>query len=141
MCLPVWRRLTAVSAGMMETVAFLGTGTMGMPMARHLLRAGFPVRAWNRSPERARPLADDGAEVVEEVRAASDGAGLMMTILSDTDAVLDSVSDALESLGSDALWLQMSTIGITGTERCDELADQAGVVFVDAPVLGTRAPA
>jgi 3-hydroxyisobutyrate dehydrogenase len=125
----------------MDTVAFLGTGTMGMPMARHLLRAGFPLRAWNRSSERARPLADDGADVVEEVRAAADGADLLVTMLSDADAVLDNVSDALESLGSDALWIQMSTIGIAGTERCRELADQADVVFVDAPVLGTRAPA
>ena len=44
-------------------VAILGTGLMGAPMARNLLRAGYPVRAWNRSAEKALPLAEKGAEI------------------------------------------------------------------------------
>ncbi len=125
----------------MTTVAFLGTGTMGLPMARNLAQAGFEVRAWNRTPERARPLEEDGAEVFSDPREAAADGDLLLTMLSDTDAVLDSAGPALAALQDEAAWVQMSTIGIAGTERCERAAAEAGVVFVDAPVLGTREPA
>jgi len=125
----------------MTTIAFLGTGTMGLPMARNLLEAGFTVRAWNRSPERARPLTDWGAEVFDDPRQAAEGCELMLTMLSDASAVLDTAVGALDGLAENAIWSQMSTIGIEGIERCAELAQRAGVRLVDAPVLGTREPA
>jgi len=53
------------------TVALLGTGIMGAAMARNLLGAGMEVRAWNRSTEKAEPLADDGATVVEDATEAA----------------------------------------------------------------------
>lgn len=125
----------------MTTIAFLGTGTMGMPMARNLAEAGFALRAWNRSPDRARPLSDVGAEVLEDPREAAAGADLMITMLSDADVVLETADRALAGAEDGLLWLQMSTIGIEGTERCAELAERHGVGLVDAPVLGTREPA
>src|SRR5450755_2238827 len=57
----------------MTQLAFLGTGTMGLPMARNLLRAGVTVHAWNRTLDRAKPLADDGSELFEYAAAAADG--------------------------------------------------------------------
>ncbi len=125
----------------MTTVAFLGTGTMGLPMARNLARAGFEVRAWNRTPERARPLEEDGGKVFGDPGETAAGSDLLVTMLSDTDAVLDSARPALEALAQDAAWVQMSTIGIEGTELCERAATEAGAVFIDAPVLGTREPA
>jgi 3-hydroxyisobutyrate dehydrogenase len=125
----------------MTTLAFLGTGTMGLPMARNLAQAGFEIRAWNRTPERARPLEEDGATVAAEPRGAAAGSELLVTMLSDTVAVLDSARAALPALAPGAIWLQMSTIGIEGTEMCERAAGEAGVEFVDAPVLGTREPA
>jgi len=124
-------------------LAFLGTGTMGLPMARRLLGAGLVVHAWNRSVERARPLERDGAQVFGDPRSATAGCSRMVTMLSDADAdaVLDAAKRAIDGLDGDGTWIQMSTIGIEATQRCAELADQAGVGFVDAPVLGTRAPA
>jgi 3-hydroxyisobutyrate dehydrogenase len=50
---------------MAERVALLGTGIMGTPMARSLLKAGFRVRVWNRTPEKARVLAAEGAHLAE----------------------------------------------------------------------------
>ena len=50
---------------MAERVAVLGTGTMGAPMARNLLKAGFQVRVWNRTPDKARALATAGADLAE----------------------------------------------------------------------------
>jgi 3-hydroxyisobutyrate dehydrogenase len=117
---------------------------MGFPMARNALGAGLAVRAWNRSAERARPLGDDGATVASSPREAAEGADLVVTVLSDADAVLavaDGDDGALAGAGAGAPWVQMSTIGIDGTERCAELAERRGIAFVDAPVLGTKAPA
>jgi 3-hydroxyisobutyrate dehydrogenase len=128
-----------------DTVAVLGAGgTMGRPMARNLARAGLTVRAWNRSREKAEPLADDGIEVFDDVADAAAGATVLVTMLSDAPAVLDAVGGdggPLPRLGDAAVWLQMSTIGLDGTARCAELAERHGVAFADAPVLGTRQPA
>jgi 3-hydroxyisobutyrate dehydrogenase len=125
----------------MTDIAFLGTGTMGLPMASNLLRAGFTVHAWNRTPDRARPLADDGAELFDDPRAAADGCPLMITMLSDADSVLQVAQAALSASEPPDVWIQMSTIGVEGAERCAELADDREVTYVDAPVLGTRTPA
>jgi 3-hydroxyisobutyrate dehydrogenase len=123
-------------------VAVLGAGsTMGLPMARNIARAGIPVRAWNRTAEKAKPLEDDGVEVFDRARQAADGARVILTMLSDADAVLDAAQDALEGSRDDAIWLQMSTIGEAGTDRCIELAEARSLTLIDAPVLGTKQPA
>jgi 3-hydroxyisobutyrate dehydrogenase len=114
---------------------------MGLPMARNLLEAGVRVRAWNRSAERTQSLADNGAEVAEDPREAAEGAEFLITMLSDAAAVLDTAAAALDGAAENVVWIQMSTIGIEGTDRCIELAARHGVTFVDAPVLGTRQPA
>lgn len=125
-----------------QTVAVLGAGgTMGRPMAANLCRAGLSVRAWNRSVEKAQPLRDEGAEVLDSAEAAARGADIVLTMLADTDAVLESARMALASAGPDVVWLQMSTVGEEGTDRCVALARQLGVGFLDAPVLGTKQPA
>ena len=115
-----------------QTVAVLGAGgTMGFPMAANLARAGFPVRAWNRSRDKAEPLAKDGVQVCGSPAEAADGADVILTMLADTDAVLTAVDGpdgAFAAVPAGAgsgpvdadgvLWLQMSTIGEAGTERC-----------------------
>jgi 3-hydroxyisobutyrate dehydrogenase len=126
-------------------VSVLGAGgTMGLPMARNLARAGLPVRAWNRSPDKTQPLNEDGVDTVDSASSACASADVVLTILADGDAVLDSVdgdAGALSAAAENAVWLQMSTIGETATDRCRELADAVGIAFVDAPVLGTKQPA
>jgi 3-hydroxyisobutyrate dehydrogenase len=128
-----------------ETVAVLGAGgTMGLPMARNMARAGIGVRAWNRTREGAEPLADDGVEVLDTAGEAASGADVILTVLSDTDAVLSAMEGSeggLAGAKAGAIFLQMSTIGIEGIERCAALADEHGLVLVDAPVVGTKKPA
>lgn len=127
------------------SVAVLGAGgTMGLEMARHLVRAGMDVRAWNRSRDKATPLAADGAQLTGSPAEAARGAGIVLTMLADTGAVLaamDGEHGALAAMDRGAVWLQMSTIGEEGTGRCERLAAERGIAFVDAPVLGTRQPA
>src|SRR5919206_3696887 len=123
-------------------VAVLGTGIMGAAMARNLLTAGMEVRAWNRTREKAEPLTRDGAAVAASPAEATEGAGFMLTMLSDTAAVEDAVGEgALSALGEGGVWIQTSTLGIKGSTRLAEIASQHGVAFVDAPVLGTGQPA
>ncbi len=135
-------------------------GTMGFPIARNIARAGLPTRVWNRSRDKAEPLTADGAYLARTPRDAASGAGIVITMLADEDAVITAMTGpdgALHALSgaqqaneaaADApygphhgLWVQMSTIGEAATRRCAELANRNGVGFVDAPVLGTRQPA
>jgi 3-hydroxyisobutyrate dehydrogenase len=119
-------------------VAVLGTGIMGAPMARNLARAGHEVRAYNRTRDKAQPLAADGIAVVDTPTEAVVGADVVLTMLSDADAVL-AVAEQLPA--GDAIWWQASTIGIEGIERCAVLAAGRGLTLVDGPVAGTRQPA
>ena len=118
-------------------VAVLGTGTMGAPMARNLAEAGFEVRVWNRTIEKARAV--ERARACETAAEAADGADFLLTMLSDGDAVVETVSGGV--LDGDAVWLQMSTVGVDATERLMKLAADSGTPFVDAPVIGTKQPA
>ena len=127
-----------------ETVALLGTGTMGSGMAQNLLAAGFDLRVWNRTAARAEPLARRGAGVAGSPAEAAEGAGILLTMLADgqvVEAAVAGASGALSGLDEGAMWVQTSTVGVDDTERFAALAAERGVVFVDAPVLGTKAPA
>ena len=119
------------------TIAFLGTGIMGFPMARNLADAGLTVRAWNRTPEKAQPLGEHGVAVVASPAEAAEGADVLVTMLADTDAVAAAVQD----VRGVPVWAQMSTVGLKGTERLTALAAERGMAYVDAPVLGTKQPA
>jgi len=122
-------------------VAVLGTGTMGAGMTRSLLRAGHTVRVWNRTAARAQPLAADGATVADSPGEAVRGAEVVLVVLFDTAAVLDVLAAAAGAAQPAAVWLQASTVGVEGIERVAELAAERGLRLVDAPVLGTKAPA
>lgn len=125
------------------SVALVGAGgTMGMGMARNLAAAGISVRAWNRSPEKLADVAAlDGLSACEQVGEAVAGADAVLTMLSDADAVLEVMDDGAAGAAKGAVWLQMSTIGVAGIERCAALARRDDLTLVDAPVLGTKQPA
>jgi 3-hydroxyisobutyrate dehydrogenase len=124
------------------TVAVLGTGIMGAAMARNLLSAGMEVRAWNRTREKAEPLAEDGANVTDTPAEAAEGADFLITMLSDAGTVEEAVGgNVLPVLAEGGVWLQMSTVGTEGSGRLERLAAERGVAYVDAPVLGTKQPA
>ena len=126
------------------TVAVLGTGTMGAPIARRLLAAGFPVRVWNRTHARAQSLAADGARVVASPREAAHGARVVLTMVADGEAVAQAMlgpGGALGAMSPHTAWLQMSTIGPRWTDRFAAQARRHGVTLVDAPVSGSDGPA
>ncbi|MDX6690551.1 MAG: 3-hydroxyisobutyrate dehydrogenase [Solirubrobacteraceae bacterium] len=127
-----------------HTIAVLGTGRMGAPIAHNLLAAGFEVSVWNRTAKRARPLAADGARLVSSPAEAARTADTVLTMLSDGDAVNHAMTGpdgALASLRPGSAWIQMATIGDEWTRRMATLATENNVEFVDAPVSGSDGPA
>jgi 3-hydroxyisobutyrate dehydrogenase len=133
------------TGGARPTVAVIGAGgVMGLPIAGNLAGAGFPVRGWNRTAAKLEPLAgEDGFEACADPAEAARGADVVITLLSDAETTLDAMSFLGEGGGpaDGAIWVQSATIGGEGTQRCAALAASAGFGFVDAPLLGTKAPA
>ena len=126
-----------------QVIAFLGTGRMGGPMAANLARAGFEVRAWDRTASHAAALVKDGATVAASPAEAVRGAGILITMLADgpaTDQVW-SGPDGLAAAGPGLIWVQMATVGLEWTQRFANTAARYGVHFFDAPVSGSQGPA
>ncbi|MGK5684347.1 NAD(P)-dependent oxidoreductase [Actinoplanes sp. URMC 104] len=123
------------------TVGVLGTGIMGAAMARNLLKAGHSVRVWNRSADKAQPLGADGAEVAATPADAVRDADVVLTMLFDGAAVREVMNDAAPAARDGAIWVQSTTVSLADVDALGELAARHGLVFFDAPVLGTRQPA
>jgi 3-hydroxyisobutyrate dehydrogenase len=125
------------------TVAVLGTGTMGSPIARNLLHAGFPVRVWNRTPAKAAAVGVDARRASTPGEAAV-GTDVLITMLADgaaVEQVMTGPTGALSKLGAGAIWIQMSTVGTEWTDRLASLAARHDVAFLDAPVSGSSGAA
>ncbi|HEV3086919.1 MAG TPA: NAD(P)-dependent oxidoreductase [Candidatus Elarobacter sp.] len=135
--------MSTTSSTNIHTIALLGTGTMGSAFARRLLGAGMRVRAWDVSQAAALRLADAGAEVAETPERAVAGADVVLTMVPTIASIEETMPRALSAMHAGAIWLQMSTIGVDGTERALALAQRQrpDVVFVDAPVSGSKGPA
>ncbi|GGP44166.1 NAD(P)-dependent oxidoreductase [Streptomyces calvus] len=123
------------------TVSVLGTGIMGAAMARNLLRAGHTVHVWNRTRAKAEPLAADGAHLADEPAEAVGSADVVLTMLHDGAATLETMRRAAPALRPGTVWVQSTTAGLDGVAELAAFADGHGLLFYDAPVLGTRQPA
>jgi 3-hydroxyisobutyrate dehydrogenase len=128
-----------------EPVAVLGIGAMGHGMASSALRAGIPTIVWNRQSAATRDLAELGADVAETAADAAQRAAIVVTMVTDTDAVMSIAKDQgmLAALAPGSIWLQMSTIGVAGTDRVAAMVDaeRPDVTLLDAPVSGSKEPA
>jgi 3-hydroxyisobutyrate dehydrogenase len=124
-----------------KTIAVLGTGAMGAPMARNIAKRGLSVRVWNRNAEKAAALAGPGIDVAASVDEAVRDADVILTMLVDGPAVLSTMRAAGKSLRPGTIWLQMSTVGTRATAELAAFAERHSLVLVDAPVQGSRQPA
>jgi 3-hydroxyisobutyrate dehydrogenase len=111
-------------------VALLGTGIIGTGMARNISGAGIDLAVWNRTREKAEGL---DATVADSPADAVAGAGVIVTVLSDGPTVAAVVREAAPARGT--VWLQCSTVGIEACAELAVLADELGLIYVDAPVL------
>ena len=118
------------------TLAFLGIGLMGKPMATRLAQAGYTVRAWNRTPAKAEALRAIGAEPHTTLAGAVGGADIVISMLESGAVVAQLIDAALTPLKPGALWIDMSS-----TQKGEALAFHAtlrahAINFIDAPVSG-----
>ena len=127
----------------LPVIAFLGTGRMGGPMGATLARAGFAVRAWDRTASHAATLVPDGATVATTPAQAVKGAGILITMLADGPATEEvwHGPDGLAAAGPGLIWLQMATVGIEWTQRFANTAARYGMHYIDTPVSGSTGPA
>lgn len=122
---------------MKETVGFIGLGGMGLAMATNLLKAGFGLRVYNRTPDKARPLLEQGATLARSPAEATEPGSVVVTMVSDDRAVEE------VTLGSDGLLvrlgagvhLSMSTIAPSTARRLAELHRERGAHYVASPVF------
>jgi 3-hydroxyisobutyrate dehydrogenase-like beta-hydroxyacid dehydrogenase len=123
----------------MSDVAVLGLGGMGSRLARRLLDAGHAVTVWNRSPERAEPLAASGAKVAGTPAEATSSAEAVLTMLADP-AALQEVTEGPDGVAAGAssgtTVIEMSTVGPAAIARLAAALPE-GVRLLDAPVLGS----
>jgi len=121
-----------------RSIAFLGTGLMGAPMARRLLHAGFAVTVWNRNHAKAQELAGDGAVVADTPAAAVEGASVVFTMLTDGTAVEDVLfkQGAADALDTGAVVIDSSSIAPEAAREHSSKLAERGIAHLDAPVSG-----
>ncbi|MDD0843128.1 NAD(P)-dependent oxidoreductase [Pseudomonas sp. Gutcm_11s] len=127
-------------SAMQPSLGFAGIGLMGLPMARRLLAAGYPLSVWNRSAEKCAVLADEGAEVVSSVGDLCERADIVMLCLADTAVVREVVfgqGGLVEHARPGQLLVDFSSLEPAATrEMASELGARTGMHWVDAPVSG-----
>jgi 3-hydroxyisobutyrate dehydrogenase-like beta-hydroxyacid dehydrogenase len=123
----------------MARVGFVGLGVMGLPMAGHLLKAGFSVSGWGRREETAARAAAAGVEIRPDVASLAGDADFvigMVTTSSDIEDLALRPGGLLESMRPGSVLVDMSTVAPATSRRLDEAAQAAGIGFLDAPVSG-----
>ena len=124
---------------MSKTIAFIGLGIMGLPMAKNLVSAGFTVRGFNRTPAKAEALAEAGGQAAATIAEAVDGADVIITMVPDSpdvENVLLGDEGILASAAAGATWIDFSTIRPDVATDLAEQAKEKGLKPLDAPVSG-----
>jgi len=125
-------------------VGWIGLGKMGIPMVANLLKAGFPVVVYNRTAEKARPLAENGAIVVGSVGDAAAASDIVISMISD-DAALAEVALGADGIlaraSANAVFVDMSTVSPSASAKVAEAAAAKGIAYIRAPVSGSTAVA
>jgi 2-hydroxy-3-oxopropionate reductase len=120
-------------------VGFIGLGLMGKPMAEHIVKAGYPLMAHNRSRAAVDELVAQGARAADSPREVAANSDVVITMLPDSpdvEAVLNGPDGMLAGARSGLIHVDMSTIAVTTTRRIAALEAEYEVIHIDAPVSG-----
>lgn len=121
------------------SVGFIGLGIMGLPMAGHILKAGYPLTVYNRTRSKTRSLEAAGAAVAASPREVAENSRMIITMVSDSpdvEAVVAGSEGVLEGIRPDSVVMDMSTISPQVERELDEQLRAKGCALVDAPVSG-----
>jgi len=122
----------------MKSIGFIGTGLMGLPMAKNLLKSGFKLKAFNRSIEKADPLRKFGAEISKSIKEVVNDSEVIITMLTDDIAVNDVMknSDFADNIKSGATVIDMSSVKPKTALTHAENLKSKNINYLDAPVSG-----
>jgi 3-hydroxyisobutyrate dehydrogenase len=122
-------------------VAILGAGGMGSAMAERLSETGHSVTIWDRNPDHVRCASGAGLTAAADAASAVTDAQVVITMVTNGEAVHDVAEQMLPAMRADAVWVQASTVGAEWADRLRALADANGRTMLDAPVSGSTGPA
>ena len=128
----------------MTSVAFIGLGIMGGPMAANLVKAGFDVTGYNRSPDKVKALVEAGGRAADSAAEAVRGADVIITIVPDSpdvEEVTGGDDGIFAHADAGAVYIDMSSIRPDVSKRVAEAGREAGLRVLDAPVSGGEAGA
>ena len=123
---------------MTKKIGFIGIGLMGLPMSKNLVKAGYNLRAFNRSKNKAEPLKEFGAKISNTLKDAVDESDIVITMLTDdtaVDAVMNN-TDFLENLKSGSIVIDMSSVKPTTATKHGNNLKLKNINYLDAPVSG-----
>lgn len=124
---------------MSEALGFIGLGSMGLPIATNLIESGYKLRVYNRTPQKAQPLAEKGAEVVDSPASVVEPGGIAITMLAN-DQALEAVvlgnDGILNKLGTGGIHLSMSTVSPATAKSLAQQHEKQGSHYLAAPVFG-----
>jgi len=123
---------------MIKKIGFIGIGLMGLPMAKNLLKAGYELKAFNRTESKAEPLKEFGAEIASSIKDVVNGSDAVIAMLTDDKAIDDVMysSDFLDNLKSDATVIDMSSVKPTTAIKHGNNLNSKNINYLDAPVSG-----
>jgi 2-hydroxy-3-oxopropionate reductase len=123
---------------MSKKIGFIGIGLMGLPMAKNILKAGYNLKAFNRSQNKAEPLKEFGAEIVSSIDDAVKDSDVVITMLTDDGAINDVMDSPnfLENLKSGATVIDMSSVKPTTATKHGNNLNSKNINYLDAPVSG-----
>ena len=122
----------------MQNIGFIGTGLMGFPMAKNILKAGYKVKAFNRSINKAEPLKDFGAEISNSIGELVKASDVVITMLTNDDAVNEVIGsdEFLNNLKPNSTVIDMSSVKQTTAVNHGKNLKFQKINFLDAPVSG-----
>ncbi len=126
---------------MLETIAFIGLGNMGGPMAANLVKAGYPVRGFDLSETAKLAATASGITLCDTAAETLTGASIVITMLPAGHHVLSVWSELVRAVEQGTLMIDCSTIDVDSARKCHALANEAGCLSLDAPVSGGTAGA
>jgi 3-hydroxyisobutyrate dehydrogenase-like beta-hydroxyacid dehydrogenase len=129
---------------MQPKIGFMGLGIMGTPMAANLLKAGYAVTVYNRSPEKADPLVKQGAGLAANPKTLARDADVVIAMVTGPEALGDLLwgpDGAGGAFNHSKVFINMSSVPPSYTRELARELEPTGVTFIDAPVSGTKKPA
>lgn len=125
-------------------IGFIGLGIMGSRMAANLLQAGYDLKVYNRSKEKAGYLLEQGAKWAVNCREAAIGTDVLITMLSKPEIIKETAMGKdgfLKMMKEGSIWLNCSTVNPSFAVEMHHVAMEYGIDYLDAPVAGTKGPA